>query len=125
MTRTIQRKCIYDALSSNALHPTAEQLFAIVREQLPNISLGTVYRNLNTMADKGMIRRLTMPNASDRYDARCDTHDHMICTVCGAVHDFVLPDAIMPQIATATGMQVQGYQLIAQGICAKCQAKQP
>ncbi len=123
MTQTKQRTLILNTLTAHANHPTAEQLFQCVRAELPSISLGTVYRNLNNMADAGMIRRLTVPNAPDRYDACTHVHDHMVCTCCGRLTDFTLPQPLMPQLEGTLGVQISGYQLVVSGVCADCAGK--
>lgn len=124
MTNTVQRKAILQTLTAHANHPTADQLFQTLRTELPSISLGTVYRNLNSMAEAGTVRRLVMPNAPDRYDARCDAHDHMVCSCCGKVTDFTLPTPLMPQLQAQLHAQIDAYQLIVSGVCAQCQQKQ-
>ena len=73
-----QRELIYEAVLQNPVHPTADNVYTLIREENPNVSLGTVYRNLNLLSDNGLLRKIAMPNAPDRFDGRIDEHYHMI-----------------------------------------------
>ena len=63
-----QREIILNTVMENPVHPTADMVYSILREENPNISLGTVYRNLNYLAAEGIIRKITMPEGCDRFD---------------------------------------------------------
>ena len=78
--RSKQRERILQTLRKTRSHPTAEWVFEKVREQLPKISLGTVYRNLSILKQQGKIRELDFGETSRRYDAFVDEHYHFICT---------------------------------------------
>ena len=82
-----QRDAILEYLHSTKSHPTAETVYENVRESIPNISLGTVYRNLNMLADAGDILRLSCGGTSDRYDGNPEQHYHFLCRECGNVSD--------------------------------------
>ena len=120
MVQTKQRQLILEAIRATDSHPTADELFQTVRQKLPTISLATVYRNLNFLADAGEIRKLSMPGMPDRFDWRMSAHDHLVCGGCGRVYDFVLPERLTDRIAKAAGMQVEGYTLVARGLCPAC-----
>ena len=123
MVQTRQRQLILEAVRATNSHPTADELFQMIRRKLPTISLATVYRNLNFLSEIGEIRKLAMPGMPDRFDWRMDPHDHMVCDTCGQVVDFVLPHDLGQEIASACGAQVDGYTLVAHGTCAHCRVK--
>jgi len=70
-----QRELIFETVIQNPVHPTADDIYSLVRTKLPNVSLGTVYRNLNLLSEQGDLYRIQLPNVSDRFDARIDPGD--------------------------------------------------
>ena len=82
-----QRESILNALNEKLDHPTAEMVYNCVKQEQPNISLGTVYRNLNQLVEQGTLRRIATPVSGDRFDIRVDPHAHLLCTCCGRVLD--------------------------------------
>ena len=78
-----QRESIKDFLATRKDHPTADMVYQNVRRQNPNISLGTVYRNLTLLAESGEINRLNMGDGVDHFDADTSPHYHLLCTKCG------------------------------------------
>ena len=84
-----QRELIYQALCQTDEHPTAEMVYRWLKPENPALSLGTVYRNLNLLADEGVIRRMAFP--VERYDAKTAPHPHFCCDQCGGVYDLELP----------------------------------
>lgn len=120
MIRTKQRELIKNAIMESTSHPTADELFQEIRIKLPTISLATVYRNLNMLANDGIIRKIEMPDMPDRFDCRMTVHDHLYCEKCGRVFDFTLPQDLDEQIEKISGMKVKQYNLIAKGICSDC-----
>lgn len=115
-----QRELIYEALRQTEQHPTAEMIYQWLKPANPSLSLGTVYRNLNLLADEGAIRRMTFP--VERYDAKTMPHPHFCCDQCGAVYDLHLPyDAELDrQALLASGHDVTGHEVVFHGICTKC-----
>ena len=87
-----QRECIKSFLMGRKDHPTADTVYMHVRQQYPNISLGTVYRNLTLLSDIGEINRLNVGDGVDRFDADTSPHQHIVCNTCGCVQDIFLPD---------------------------------
>jgi len=85
MTR--QRRTIMDVLENGKDHPPADEIYKRVRRRLPRISLGTVYRNLDLLAEHGMIRKLEFAGSQRRFDGKTDNHYHVRCTACGRVED--------------------------------------
>ena len=84
---TRQRTVILEELRKLTCHPTADELCDIVRRRLPHISLGTVYRNLDHLAEEGIVLRLDMAGKSKRYDGNIQPHQHVCCIYCGRVAD--------------------------------------
>ena len=115
-----QRELIYEALRQTEQHPTAEMIYQWLKPANPSLSLGTVYRNLNLLADEGVIRRMAFP--VERYDAKTMPHPHFFCDQCGAVYDLHLPyDAELDREALlASGHDVTGHEVVFHGICTKC-----
>lgn len=120
MVRTKQRELILAVTRQACSHPTAEELFRELRLEMPSISLATVYRNLNLLAEHGLIRKLTMSGA-DRFEGNMQPHDHVVCTKCGRVFDLKLPSEVLSDLTAASGMTITGYSLIASGICPHCE----
>ena len=82
-----QRESIKASLMRRHDHPTADALYASIREEFPNISLGTVYRNLNLLVETGEIRKLTCGDGADHFDGNTSDHYHFICSECGQIFD--------------------------------------
>ena len=97
MNYSRQREVILDTLKSNVVHPTAEYLYAVLKEKEPNISLATLYRNLNQLADNGVIKKIDGLETSSHFDHNIHEHYHMICDKCRRVLDVsseVAPDIV-------------------------------
>ena len=116
---TVQRTLVLETVRSLHNHPTAEEIYETVAARCPNISQGTVYRNLNSLAEDGEILRVQVANAPDRYDFTTQPHAHFRCKYCGKVFDFNLPDSPLPT-ALNQGFQVEDYQLVFCGSCPQC-----
>ena len=121
-----QRESILNSLNEKLDHPTAEMVYNCVKKEQPNISLGTVYRNLNQLVEQGVLRRIATPASGDRFDIRTDPHAHLLCTRCGKVLD--LEDDLISELGRnvmrTTGFLVNDRQLLLSGICADCLAAQ-
>ena len=87
-----QRESIKEYLNSTCEHPTADVVYLHVKQEYPNISLGTVYRNLNLLADLGEAIKITTTYGGDRFDGRTHPHYHFCCTKCGRVIDLDLDE---------------------------------
>lgn len=86
-----QRDSIKEFLATRKDHPTADVVYRNVRQSLPNISLGTVYRNLTLLADLGEIAKLRIGDGVDHFDYDTSPHYHFICSECGGVIDLNIP----------------------------------
>ena len=82
-----QRESIKNALARRCDHPTADALYASIREEFPNISLGTVYRNLNLLVELGEIQKLNFGDGADHFDSNTSNHYHFVCRCCRQVFD--------------------------------------
>ncbi len=89
---TKQREIILEELRKLKTHPTASDLYDIVRKRLPKISLGTVYRNLEILAEMGLIKKLEIAGKEKRWDGDISKHYHFRCVKCGKVEDIFLKD---------------------------------
>lgn len=121
-----QRELVLNAVLDNRIHPTADFIYSLLREGHPNISLGTVYRNLNVLAEHGLIHRIPISGGCDRFDGRLDEHYHMICEHCGEVFDVELDGLrhLDREIENRTGFTVKGHELIISGVCTACKEKE-
>lgn len=117
-----QRELIYQALCGTTEHPTADMVYQWLKPENPNLSLGTVYRNLNLLADEGTIIRMPFP--VERYDANVKPHPHFRCRCCGAVSDLDLPyDSALDAQVNALGHQVEQHSVLFSGVCINCTEK--
>jgi len=123
MTR--QRMIILEELSKVRSHPTAYEIYEMVRTRLPRISLGTVYRNLDHLSSSGQIRRLDLGHVQRRFDAVMDDHMHIRCLSCGRVDDVPLNPSmnittIKGIVGSRSGYEVLGCGMDFLGICPTC-----
>lgn len=120
-----QREMILQVVKDNKIHPTAEQVYELVRKENPNISLGTVYRDLNQLAEAEKLLRLRIGGARDRFDADISMHYHVMCKQCGAFTDLTedLNQSVLRllmQIRSQTGMSVSPTCVQFEGLCEAC-----
>jgi len=122
MRSTRQRSLIIEVLQETASHPTAAWIFDRVKEKCPNISLGTVYRNLNILKEMGVIREIKFGKNTARYDGNVELHHHIVCEECGRLEDVVcaVGPNIMQSVETAKGYKISGCQMEFKGICPDC-----
>lgn len=123
MRLTTQRQIILEELAKVKTHPTASELYDMVRKRLPRIGLGTVYRNLELMAENGMILKLEVGGTQKRFDATTDTHYHIRCSSCGRVDDIDTPvlEELVKEAAASSSYLVLGHHVEFSGICPSCQ----
>lgn len=117
-----QREVILTYLRSTKEHPTAETVHTKLKEENPKLSLGTVYRNLNLLADSGVIQRLSCGDGTDHFDATVEPHYHFICKNCGKVIDLDMPliNTFNQNAFKNTVGEVHSHQLYFYGLCKKC-----
>ena len=117
-----QREAIKDFLMTRKDHPTADVVYSNVRTEFPNISLGTVYRNLNLLAESGEILRLSCGDSTDHFDATVTPHYHFVCRKCDKILDLEMSslDFIEERAAENFQGKVQGHQVYFYGECEDC-----
>lgn len=125
LKRSRQRDAILENLLNRQDHPTADMIYMDIRKEIPNISLGTVYRNLSLLADKGDISRLPLSGKAERFDGITEFHYHFVCQECGEIRD--LPMDCITEINQAAqkicdGI-VTGHDTFFYGLCANCLEK--
>ncbi len=119
MTR--QRAIILEELRKVKTHPTADEVYSIVREIMPRISLGTVYRNLDFLAETGEIQKLESAGSTKRFDGDTSWHQHVRCTECGCIGDVMQPQHTpSTEHLQVEGFSITGARIEYDGICAKC-----
>lgn len=120
-----KRDAILRRMKDTDCHPTAEWIFKQLRTEFPDLSLGTVYRNLNQLCEEGLIWKIGAVCGQERYDACTAPHAHFICDKCGEVTD--LPDQgpgeeYLRSLSHQHQFMVSGYELKLRGICKHCQS---
>ena len=118
-----KRDAILHCVRSTDAHPSADWVFEHVKEQVPDISLATVYRNLALFKEQGLITSLGTVKGVERFDGNTDPHVHFICTQCGSVLDLPqisVPEELNSAVAQSSGGRVDNCQLSFTGICGEC-----
>ena len=115
------RDIIYNYLYETKAHPSADMIYNDLKSVLPKLSLKTVYTNLRFFEEHGKVVRVANVNGSDRYDANCDEHVHLVCDECGAVIDIMDADIRKAKKACQAGQaQIKSIQIVLHGTCEKC-----
>jgi Fur family peroxide stress response transcriptional regulator len=119
---TVQRRVILEAVLDLDNHPSADQVFEAVRDQLSDIARPTVYRTLEHLARMGVITKACHPGRVTRYDARIDVHHHLVCLRCNEIADFESPhlDALEIPDTSGCGFEVSDHRVQLRGICRTC-----
>jgi Fur family peroxide stress response transcriptional regulator len=128
--RSRQRDRILELLRSTNSHPTANWLYARLRKEFPELSMGTVYRNIGILVEQGLISRIAFGSTFDRLDSKVTPHYHFICDQCGSIDDldiapkkgFATTD-FLGRITPPKGYEVRRHEIELYGLCAKCAAK--
>jgi Fur family peroxide stress response transcriptional regulator len=123
-----QREAIKNYLMATKEHPTADIVYLHVKEEFPNISLGTVYRNLNLLTDIGEALKIPSPDGADRFDGNALPHNHFFCTTCGRVLDLDLDIKKLEEINTSASEnfdgKIESSSIAFYGKCGKCISRQ-
>lgn len=122
-----KRQAIYDCLSATTSHPTADWIYHQLHGDYPDLSLGTVYRNLAQLKSAGLIQSVGVINGQEHFDANVSPHTHLICKRCGTVRDLFevsLPSAITDTAEAVSGYRITGVSLRFTGLCPACQKAQ-
>ena len=118
-----KRDAILTCLRQTTVHPSAEWIYAQLKPDIPDLSMGTVYRNLTLFKEKGMIISVGTVNGVERFDGNTDPHVHFVCTQCGGVLDLEtisVPEELNREAVKETGGRVSACQLTFTGICEDC-----
>ncbi len=119
-----QRELVLKTVMDNLIHPTAQEIYNMTREKDPTISMGTVYRNLNLLAEQGKILRIKVPGGADRYDGTIAPHNHAVCTRCGMVMDYDYSfDDLNRSLLEKSGFKCEELNITVRGTCKNCLTK--
>lgn len=120
-----QRESIKNCLMGRKDHPTADALYSSIREEFPNISLGTVYRNLSLLVELGEIQKFSCGDGTDHFDFDTSPHYHFVCRHCGKITD--IPVVVAADLEAMAGEYVDGtiedHTIFFYGICSCCSEK--
>jgi len=118
---TKQKRVIYEILANTDSHPTADWIYEQARQQIPTISLGTIYRNLQLMADENKILELNYGKGQSRFDGNPQPHYHFVCEKCGRVWDFSpAVTGLTKMIIDAAPGKITSHRLECYGVCLDC-----
>ena len=125
LRNTNQRKVILEALKKTKSHPTAIDIYDAVRDQLPNISLGTVYRNLDVLHECGLIQKVYTGDSQMHFDSYVEEHNHVRCLKCGKVRDISVELNVEYEIVSDNfdNYEIFGHNIEFFGICSECKDK--
>lgn len=117
-----QREAIKTFLLNRSDHPTADIIYSSLREEYPNISLGTVYRNLSLLTELGEITKISTGNGAEHYDGNRIPHQHFVCTCCHGVFDIYMDNiaSFMDEASRKTPGRIDSCRANFYGICEKC-----
>jgi len=125
LSLTHQRWVIYRTLAGTDRHPTPEWVFEQVRREIPSISLATIYNNVRTFRDAGLLREVSTPDQAMRLDANLESHLHLVCTRCGTILD--LPEGSLAPLrrrkTLPKGFRVEGFYASFLGRCGQCRPR--
>lgn len=117
-----KREAVLEKIRGTVSHPTADWVYEEVRKDIPDISLGTVYRNLAVFKDEGLIISVGVVDGRERFDANTREHAHFICLGCGSVLDIEadIEAGLNERVAQANGLDIRFRQLSFYGKCGRC-----
>jgi Fe2+ or Zn2+ uptake regulation protein len=123
--RSQKRERILEILKETNVHPTADWVYKKLKEEIPDLSLGTVYRNLKVLADQGHIQKLPFGSTFDRFEAKIAPHYHLVCEKCGLVEDFEMLQylGINQAAEKMSSFRISRHRIDFFGLCKKCQNK--
>ena len=122
---TIQKELVRSAVFEMKTHVTANDVYEFIKKTHPTIGKGTVYRNLEILADDGEIRKVEVPEGANRFDFTLKPHYHVRCVKCGAISDVDMDevDGLIEAIRDTNGIEFLGYDISFKGVCPKCRRK--
>lgn len=121
LRNTAQREAVYEAVVQlNPTHPTADEVYALLQQNHPTISRGTVYRNLNVLCETGRLRKLGVGEGPDRFDDQIQWHGHFYCRHCHRMGDLPLPEHMIVEYLSDLGYEVESQTIVFKGTCPNC-----
>lgn len=122
LNKSKQRDAILNYLIPRTDHPTADEVYNAIKKDFPNISLGTVYRNLSLLAELGIIQKISCGDSSEHFDGNPEPHNHFICSDCYSVIDLKMDsiDFINTLASTNFDGKILGHNIYFYGKCEKC-----
>ena len=119
---TRQREAVLGVIREREDHPTANDIFEAARQRLPGISYATVYNSLRFLKEAGLVHEIKFGDSASRYDRETDRHDHALCSQCGKLVDFDLPQAaeLMKAAARRSKFKPESVHLTLKGVCPDC-----
>ena len=126
LRKTEPRRIILDEIKNLTSHPTADEIYDLVRKRIPRVSLGTIYRNLEILSREGLIQKLDIGGTQRRFDGCTDNHYHFRCISCGQVVDLTTKPLkeIEFTISKLSPCQIHGHRLELIGLCMTCNPHQ-
>ncbi len=122
-----QREIIYEVLKNDMSHPSVDSIYMNVKKIIPDISLGTVYRNLNLLANQKKILRLDIGDGVVHFDARITPHYHLICDECGEIKDLFLDESLISvfidKVQKESDEHIHNIDIVFHGTCQNCLKK--
>ena len=119
MRKSRQRDAILDYIKGSTEHPTADMVYEAVKQSIPNISLGTVYRNLSQLVDEGFITVVETSDKKVHYEGNLEDHIHFLCKNCDVITDvFCKPET--PRVFNEMGYEVEKQKTVYYGLCKTC-----
>jgi Fur family peroxide stress response transcriptional regulator len=122
-----KREAILNAICSTTSHPTAEWVYQKLKPEYPDLSLGTVYRNISQFKNDGTIMSVGTVNGQERFDGNTKPHTHFVCSCCGSVLDIpgkYIEDGVSEKVSGKYNIRVETYEVMFHGICSKCLQRQ-
>lgn len=121
-----QRERIYEAIHASSSHPTAQEVYGVLKREMPRLSLGNVYRNIAILLEEGRLQAGEFGNGTVRYDAVTSGHYHFVCERCGSVSDLDMPAAegITAEARRLSPHRISGHSVRFYGTCAACVASE-
>ena len=120
MRKSRQRDAILAYVKGSVEHPTADMIYEAVKNEIPNISLGTVYRNLSQLVDEGFITVVETSDKKVHYEGNLNEHVHLLCKNCCNITD-VFMKSLVPDVFGETGFRIESQKTVYYGICKECQ----
>ena len=122
-----KREAILQKIRGSHIHPTAEWVYQELKNEYPDLSLGTVYRNLTRFKEDGTIRSRGVINGQEHFDGELYAHDHFLCMECGQILDLARPaflEESIEHLEKTGNLVVRSYDLLLRGTCPACCKKQ-